>query len=78
MAAALRPKNQCAAVRHLTAAAAGLAMALTGCTAIVAGHPVAGGPTGLSAAPTVSIFALERLLLSPGDVDTAPTRPECA
>lgn len=69
--AALRFTNRRTAVRALGVGAIGLAVALTGCTATVAGHPVAGGPTGTAAAPEVSIFALDRLLLSPGDVDTA-------
>jgi PknH-like extracellular domain len=71
VAAALRFANQRTVVPALAVGAAGLAMALTGCTATVTGHPVAGGPTGTAAAPEVSIFAMERLLLSPADVDTA-------
>jgi hypothetical protein len=69
--AALRFTNQRMAVHALAVGAVGLAMALTGCTATVSGHPVAASTTGKITPPEVSIFALDRLLLSPEAVDAA-------
>jgi len=71
VAAAPGFRNQRAIWLGPAVGAAGLAMALTGCTATVGGHPVAADPAGKIAPPEVSIFALGRLLLSPGDVDAA-------
>lgn len=71
MAAALGFRNQRAIARHLAIGAAGLAMALTGCTATVSGQATVAERDRDTAPPLVSVFALDRLLLSPGDVDAA-------
>jgi hypothetical protein len=47
-----------------------------GCTATVSGNPVAADRSGKIDPPEVSIFALERLLLSPGATWTRPPTPQ--
>jgi len=71
VAAALGFTNRRTIGLAVAVGATGLAMALTGCTATVTGHPTAADATGKIAPPEVSIFALNRLLLSAADVDAA-------
>lgn len=62
-------RNRRTAVRLVVGAAACLALALTGCTATVAGQPVAA--PGNPAPPDVSVFQMNRLLLDAPGVNAA-------